>query len=212
MKSQLAGWWCVRAAAMGLGLVVLVSTVTARAAEDEPVIGDTAPAWQDLVGTDDQKYSLNDQKSDVIVLCFTCNGCPYAVDYEDRLIALQKKFKDAGSSVQVIAINSNAVAADELPKMKERAAAKKFNFPYVRDETQEVAKAYAAIYTPEFYVLNKARQIVYRGAMDDSTKAENVKVRYVELAVAAALDGKTPEVTKTGARGCAIRFKRRRRR
>ena len=183
--------------------------------EDEPrppAIGDKAPAWVDLPGTDDKVHSLESLRSkDVVVVCFTCNSCPYASDYEDRLIALQTKFVKEGLSAQLVAINANTVPADRMDKMKERAAQKKFNFPYLWDGSQTVAKAYDAIYTPEFYVLNKDRVIIYRGALDDATVADKVQVKYVELAVAAGLMGVRPEIEKAGARGCGIRFNRTRR-
>lgn len=182
-----------------------------RAAEP-PEIGDVAPTWEKLAGVDGRQHSSKDLTgAEAVVVCFTCNSCPYAVDYEDRLIALQKKYSSSAGKVRIVAINSNTVPADRMEKMKERAEQKQFNFPYVWDETQDVAKAFGAIYTPEFFVLNKDRRIIYRGAMDDSTKAEDVKVCYVELAIEAALQGKVPEVQSTGARGCAIRFARRRR-
>lgn len=181
-------------------------------ADETPEIGDPAPGWHSLTGTDGKEHSLSDLSDyEAIVVCFTSNTCPYSVDYEDRLVSLQQKYKDAGQKVQLVAINSNAFVLDNVEKMKERASSRSFNFLYLKDETQEVAKKWGAIYTPEFYVLNKARQIIYRGAMDDSTKADQVKARYVELAVDAALAGRKPETEKTGARGCAIRYKRRRR-
>ncbi len=195
-----------------IALLSIGLTVRGEESKGAPEIGDKAPAWNDLVGTDGKQHSLATLADmDVVVVCFTCNSCPYSVDYEDRLIALQKKYEGAGAKVQVVAINSNGVPADNLEQMKKRAGEKKFNFPYIKDESQEVARNFGAIYTPEFFVLNRDRKIVNRGAMDDSTKADDVKVRHVELAVAAALGGKMPEVTKTGARGCAIRFKRTRR-
>lgn len=193
-------------------LGLLMATGEATRADLEPSIGDKPPAWNNLAGTDGKKHSLSDlAKYDALVVVFTCNSCPYSVDYEDRIIALQKKFATEGTNARVIAINSNKVAADSMDEMKKRAKDKSFNFPYLWDESQELAKGFGAIYTPEFFVLNRDRKIVYKGAMDDSTKAENVKVNYAELAVQAALAGKMPEVTKTGARGCAIRFKRTRR-
>lgn len=201
----------ISAAALAICFVA-VPTLGAGEETKSPEIGDAAPDWKNLDGTDDRKHSLEDLKEfRVVIVCFTCNSCPYAVDYEERLVALQQKYLDAGQKVRLVAINSNTVPADKLDRMKERAKTRKFNFPYVHDETQDVARAYGAIYTPEFYVLNEKRTIIYRGAMDDSTNAKNVKVRYVELAVAAALAGTKPETEKTGARGCAIRFKRRRR-
>ena len=175
-------------------------------------IGSVAPAWCDLPGTDGRTYSMSDYAdATVIVLIFTCNGCPYAVDYEDRIIALQTRYKDSVSGVQVVAINSNAASADSIEKMKVRSAAKKFNVPYLRDESQGVAESYGAVYTPEFFVLNGKRELVYRGAMDDNTDSAQVKVQYVALAVDSALKGERPAITEVGARGCAIRRKRRRR-
>lgn len=193
-------------------LSLLISENSAAQSERAPSIGDKPPAWNNLAGTDGKQHSLADlDQFEVLVVVFTCNSCPYSVDYEDRIIALQKKQGGVDSKVRVIAINSNKVAADSMDEMKKRAKDKGFNFPYLRDESQELAKGYGAIYTPEFFVLNKERRIIYKGAMDDSTRAENVKVNYVELAIKAALAGRAPEVTKTGARGCAIRFKRTRR-
>ena len=177
-----------------------------------PEIGDVVPEWHDLVGTDDKKHSLTDlADATAIVVVFTSNSCPYSVDYEDRLIALQKKYVDSAAGIKLVAIKSNAFSGDKIDKMKERAAMKHFEFPYIRDDSQTVARAYGAIYTPEFYVLDKERKLIYRGAMDDSTDARKVKVSYIDLAVKAAIAGKLPDVTRTGARGCTIRFSRRRR-
>ena len=186
--------------------------ISVTAVEDESVklkIGDEAPPWTDLVGTDDARHSLDDLKDkQVVVVCFTCNSCPYAVDYEDRMIEFQKSFDKRSEGVALIAINANRKPSEQLDKMKERAAEKKFSFPYLVDETQEVAAAYGANFTPEFFVLNKDRRVVYIGAMDDKTVADKVEVRYVELAVEAALKNEMPAITTVPARGCAIPYKR----
>jgi peroxiredoxin len=174
-------------------------------------IGDAAPAWKELPGVDGKAYSLADfQDKEALVIAFTCNTCPYAEDYEDRLIALAKKFSADGKAA-LVAINANKVKGDQLPDMQERAKAKGFNFPYLHDETQQVARSYGATYTPEFVVLDKDRKVVYLGAMDDSTDAAKVKQRYVEAAVEASLAGKPPETTETPAVGCAVRYERSRR-
>lgn len=171
-------------------------------------IGDAAPDWKGLPGTDGKEYSLSDfQDKDCLVIAFTCNTCPYAQDYEQRLIELTKKYA-ADGKVAVVAINANKVKGDLLPDMTERAKAQGFNYPYLHDASQEVAKAYGATYTPEFVVLDKARKVVYLGAMDDSTDASKVKRQYVAEAVEAALGGKTPETTETPAVGCAVRYER----
>jgi peroxiredoxin len=170
-------------------------------------IGDVAPTWKDLEGTDGRKHSLADLAGkEVIVVAFTCNTCPYAVDYEDRLISLSKKFAAEGDKCAVVAINANKVTDDLLPAMQERAKHKSFNFAYLHDETQQVARSYGATYTPEFVVLNKDRKVVYLGAMDDSPDGKKITRRYVEDAVAAALAGTRPEVAETPAVGCAVRY------
>ena len=119
----------------------------------------------------------------VIVVVFTCNSCPYAVAYEDRIADfVKRRCSEKDAKVALIAINVNKVKADLLPAMKERAKKKKFRFPYVFDESQKTAKDYGATYTPEFFVLNRDRKIVYMGAMDDSPNPKNVKRQHVEIA------------------------------
>lgn len=171
-------------------------------------IGDSGPDFSNMEGTDGKAHSLADLKDkDVVVLCFTCNTCPYAVDYEDRLIALAKKFESEGGKAAIVAVNPNLVTDDLLPAMQERAKTKGFNFLYIHDASrQQVAKSYGATYTPEFVVLNKARKVVYLGAMDDSPDGKKITKKYVEDAVAAVLAGKSPEITETPAVGCAVRY------
>ena len=196
---------------MSLALVGLLA-VAVEAGKYNPTlsVGDTAPDWKDLPGVDDKSHSLGDLKDKTaIVLLFTCNTCPTAVDYEDRVIALAKKYA-ADERVAIVAINANQVEGDLLPKMKERARERKFPFAYVHDDTQQVAKAYGATFTPEFFVLDRQRKIAYMGALDDATKPEQVQVRYVEDALQAVLDGKAPTTTETIARGCLVRYARQR--
>ena len=172
-------------------------------------IGDPAPAWKDLPGTDDKTHSLAELKDkDVVLVVFTCNSCPIAVAYEDRLIAFAKKHAGPDGKLAVVAINVNTVEADKLPKMKEKAKARGFEFAYLYDESQQIAKDYGATYTPEFFVLNKERKIVYMGAMDDTSTAANVKVNYLEPAVQAALKGEKASTGETLARGCLIKYAR----
>jgi len=170
-------------------------------------IGDVAPDWKMLEGTDGRKHSLADlTDKEVVVVCFTCNTCPYSVDYEDRLIALAKRFAAEGNRCALVAINANKVKDDLLPAMQERAKAKGFNFLYLHDESQQVARSFGANYTPEFVVLNKQRKVVYLGAMDDSTDGKHTTKRWLDDAIAAALAGGLPETTETPAVGCAVRY------
>ncbi|MGN6133267.1 MAG: thioredoxin family protein, partial [Aureliella sp.] len=176
-------------------------------------IGDQAPAWTDLPGVDGKNHSLKDfENRDVVVVVFTCNTCPYAVDYEERINRLAEKYAGADARVGVVAINVNQIEADALPAMKARAEQRKFRFPYLRDESQQIAKDFGAVRTPEFFVLDKSRRIIYMGAMDDSTKESEVKHRYVEDAIEAALNGKQVAVTEIAPTGCLIRTARQRQR
>ncbi|KAA5544320.1 thioredoxin family protein [Roseiconus nitratireducens] len=173
-------------------------------------IGDPAPAWKELPGTDGQVHSLaslSDAKAVVVV--FTCNSCPYALDAEDRLIALTKEYADRG--VAVVAINVNTVEEDRMPAMKERAEEKQFPYPYLWDESQQIAKQYGAKFTPQFFVLGRDRQVVYMGSLDDSPGGDAVTKTYVADAIESVLSGDELAVTETVPIGCTIRFERERR-
>ena len=173
-------------------------------------VGDAAPKWKDLPGTDGKKHSLDDLKdSKAVVVVFTCNSCPYAIDAEDRLVKLaaycQKK------KVAVVAINVNKVPDDLMPAMKEKAAEKKFTFAYLFDETQQIAKGFGARYTPEWFVLDGKRKIAYMGSLDDSPDGKAASKHYVRGAVDAVLSGDKLAVSETVPIGCRIRFERKRR-
>lgn len=196
---------------LGIFWAFMLATSIVRAGEynTELNIGDAAPAWKKLPGTDGKQHSLDDLKEKkLVVVVFTCNSCPVATDYEDRIIEFAKQHAE---QVAVVAINVNKVPEDSLPKMKELAEKKKFPFPYLFDETQQIAKDYGALFTPEFFVLSPERKIVYMGAMDDNSSAAAVKTKYLEAAVEAALAGKKPATQEALARGCRIRYARERR-
>lgn len=190
-----------------LAIVAFQSTSHAGKYNKTLSIGDAAPEFKELMDADGKSHSLADLKDkEVVVVVFSCNTCPTAVDYEDRVIALVKKF---GDNCAVVMINSNKVEGDLLPQLGEKAKAKQFNFPYIHDDDkQSTARAYGATFTPEFFVLNKERKVVYMGAFDDKTKPEEVKAEYVADAITAALAGKSPAVTETVARGCTVRYVR----
>lgn len=173
-------------------------------------IGSVGPKWQALPGVDDQKHSLDDLSDDkVVVVVFTCNSCPYAVDVEDRLIQLANDY--AGRDVSVVAINVNLAEEDLLPAMKERAADKNFPFAYLFDQSQQIAKDYGAKRSPEFFVLNQDRKVVYMGSFDDSPEGKDVKETYVRDAIEATLAGTAVTKLETISRGCLLRIKRSRR-
>jgi len=171
----------------------------------EVKIGDAAPDFKDIIGIDDKPHSLSDYKdAKVIVVVFTCNHCPVAVAYEDRLVKFQADYKDKG--VQLIAINVNNLPADRLDKMKERAAAKGFNFPYLYDSSQKVGRDFGAKVTPHIFVLDGQRKIAYMGAFDNSQNESKVEKHYLRDAVDALLAGKTPPEPVTKQFGCSIKY------
>lgn len=175
-------------------------------------IGDEATDFS-LIGTDDKTYSLaqyTDAKGFIVI--FTCNHCPYAKAYEDRIVALDKKYKDLG--YPVITINPNDASVqpeDSFDLMKVRAQEKGFTFPYLVDEGQKIYPQYGATKTPHVFILQKenGKNIVkYIGAIDNNHEnANDVSEKYVEAAVDALLAGNEIAVKETVAIGCTIKVK-----
>lgn len=172
-------------------------------------IGDESPDWIELPATDGTDYGpkfFKDRK--VLVIVFTSNSCPYSVDYEDRLIAFAKKYCGPKGKAALVAVNVNKIPEDSLEAMKQRDERKGFNFPYLFDESQKIARDFGALRTPQCFVLDAERRVVYMGTMDDSANADRVKVKYVEDAVDAVLSGEEVKVSETPPIGCLIRFAR----
>lgn len=164
-----------------------------------------------LKNVDGKMVRLSDVKdAKGYIVIFTCNTCPYAKAYEERIIALHNKYVALG--YPVIAINSNdkmVKPEDSYESMQSYSKEKQFPFVYLYDETQEIAKAYDALKTPHVYVLDNKRVIRYIGAIDDNSEdADAVKEKYVENAVDALLAGKEVSVQETKAIGCGIKWKR----
>jgi len=171
-------------------------------------IGNKAPDFR-LKGVDDKEYTLDSFKDKkILVVIFTCNHCPYVKAYEDRLISIQNDYSD---NVQLIAINSNdsiAYPDDSFEKMKERAKEKNFNFPYLRDETQEIAKDYDAERTPHIFVFDENRELKYTGRIDDNwQEPEKVKKQELREALNSLINGEEVKEPITHAIGCTIKWK-----
>ena len=193
------------------GLTLMDSSLPATANAAEFTIGDKLPKFSNLQAVDGVSWdSMKLGDSRVLIVAFTCNQCPYSVDYEDRLKALHEKYSESGKRVRLFVINSNYGGNESLKHMRIRAKEKQFHFPYVKDEDQSVARRLGAVYTPEFFVFDHDGSLVYKGALDDATNPEDVKTSYVEDAVAAVLAGDPVKTMEVGARGCTIRFRRRR--
>ncbi len=173
-------------------------------------IGDVVSDFE-LKNVDGKMISLSDyNEAKGFIIAFTCNTCPFAIAYEDRIIALDKKYASKG--YPVIAINPNSPIAqpgDSFKAMQQRAKEKGFTFPYLVDEGQKVYPKYGATKTPHMYVLQKTKKgivLKYIGAIDDNHQdATAVKTRYVENAVDALLKGEEIKQTETKAIGCSIK-------
>ena len=171
-------------------------------------LGDPAPKFS-LPGVDGTTCSLS-QFTDKAALCvvFMCNHCPYVKATIDRLIAIQRDY--AAKGVQLVGINANETVnypEDDLPHMRQWATQKPFNFPYLRDESQAVAKAYGAERTPHIFLFDRARALAYTGAIDDNTNdASKVTRHHLREAIDAVLAGRAPTDTQTHAIGCSIKW------
>ncbi|GIV24117.1 MAG: thioredoxin family protein [Bacteroidia bacterium] len=176
-------------------------------------VGDKAPTFS-LKNVDGKVVSLADyQDKKGVIVVFTCNHCPFAKLYEERIIALHKEFAPKG--FPVVAINPNAPEIepeDSYENMQKRAKEKKYPFPYLFDETQAVAKAYGATKTPHVFLLVKEGQdfkVAYIGAIDDSPNdPQKVQKRYVAEAIEALLAGKPVPVPETKAIGCSVKYRK----
>lgn len=171
-------------------------------------LGDPAPAFA-LSGVDGKTCSLEGlAEKPILIVMFSCNHCPYVQAYEDRLVNIQRDYKDRG--IQLVAINSNDAVnypEDNLDQMVARAKAKSFNFPYLRDATQQVARVYGATHTPQIFVFNRERRLCYMGKIDDNWQnPQAVRRRYLREALDALLEGREPAEPSTHAIGCTIKW------
>jgi peroxiredoxin len=190
-------------------LVGLSATTTLPAAKFNKVldIGKPAPAWKELLGVDDKRHSLDDLKeAKLVIVVFACNHCPVVKAYERRLIRFVDDYQ--GKGVECVAISVSRQPNDQLPQMKTRASDSGFNFPYLIDPTQQIAKAYGATVTPHVFVLDQQRRVAYMGKIDDHLDESKVAEHFLRDAVDALLAGKQPEVTETRQTGCDIEFER----
>jgi len=173
-------------------------------------VGDKATDFK-LKSVDNKMYSMADYKdAKGFIVVFTCNHCPFAVKYEDRIIDLAKKYKSKG--YVLLAINPNDPAAqpeDSFELMQKRAKEKKFTFPYLFDEGQKIYPQYGATKTPHVFLLDKNLVVKYIGAIDDNVEdASEVKEKYLENAIAALEKGEEPTPNTTKAIGCTIKVKK----
>ena len=176
-------------------------------------VGDTVRDFS-LKNIDGKMVSLKDMKdAKGFIVVFTCNHCPFSKAYEERIMALDKKFSSEG--YPVIAINPNdpsIVEEDSYDNMIKRSTEKKYSFPYLFDQSQETATAYGATRTPHVFVLQKEKSdfvVKYIGAIDNNTdEPDKADKKYIDDAVNSLLKGQPVAVTETKAIGCGIKWKK----
>lgn len=175
----------------------------------DAAIGSSCPDFS-LLGVDGKTHRRDDfSGAQAFLVMFICNHCPYVIAVEDRLVALGRHF--SGKSVKIVAICSNdseKYPADSFAKMKERAQEKAYPFPYLHDETQDVAREFGAVCTPDFFLYDSSMKLAYRGRLDDSWKEPSaVKSQELKAAIEALLSGARPSETQKSSMGCSIKWK-----
>ncbi len=197
-----------------------VAALSATAAANPPVLplGAPLPDFK-LPGVDGKTYTPADfAAAKLLMVVFTCNHCPTAQAYEERLKRIQADYQAKG--LQIVAINPNSAAAvrfdemgygdlgDTFAEMKIRAEHKQFNFPYLDDgESQEVVVKFGAIATPHIYIFDQARKLRFQGRIDNSEREDLAKVHDARAAIEALLAGKDPEIKTTKVFGCSVKWK-----
>ena len=167
-------------------------------------LGDAAPSF-DLPGIEGDRRALSDYEGMPLAVVFSCCHCPYVVAWEDRL---NEAARDYDGRAGLVAVNSNAgYLGDSLEDMARRSEEKGFVFPFLYDESQEVAAAYGAARTPEVFVFDADHRLVYHGAPDSSHADADAAEPYLRPALDAALAGTAPEVQETPPVGCTIKWR-----
>lgn len=170
-------------------------------------LGSEAPPFT-LPNVDGNQVSIDYFKAEVLVIIFTCNHCPYAKAVEDRLIELGNRYSGMVDFVLISSNDAENYPADSPEKMAEQAREKEYPFPYLFDETQEIAKAYSAVCTPDIFLYNNERRLEYRGRLDDNWQDPNQVTREeLKIAIEAVLSGNSIQFEQIPSMGCNIKWK-----
>ena len=170
-------------------------------------IGDSAPGFE-LPDTDGQRWPFSDSGAPATVVVFTCNHCPYALAWHDRIVEAARDYGDRG--VRFLAINANDAERyprDSYEAMQQRVASEDWPMPYLHDATQEVARSYGAKTTPDLFVFDRHGQLQYRGAPDGDYEDPSQHARWLRDALDAVLAGEQPSRPETDPVGCSIKWK-----
>lgn len=186
---------------------VLLFAIAAGA--EELAVGANAPGFSLVNAENNQRVTFKPGDGKLSVVVFTCNQCPYAKAFEDRLVSLGREYAKRG--VVFYAVNPNdddAYPIEKLSEMRERAAAKNYSFPYLKDGDSAIARAYGARVTPHVFVVDGKGVVRYRGYIDDSAKPEQRQHTGLSDALDALLAGREVRQTATRAFGCTIKFRK----
>jgi peroxiredoxin len=171
-------------------------------------IGEQAPSFE-LPDTEGQPQSLSDGNgAPATVVVFTCNHCPYALAWQDRIADAARDYAERG--VRFLAINSNDAERyprDSYEAMQQRVREEDWPLPYLHDESQDVARAYGAQVTPDVFVVDSERRLRYRGAPDEDYSEPSHNASWLREAVDAVLAGRDPEPVETKPVGCSVKWK-----
>lgn len=170
-------------------------------------LGEKAPEFN-LRSVEGKNKSIGDFDTQLIVVFFTCNHCPYARAYENRIKTLSEEFEEEVTFIGINSNDSDNYPEDSYENMKKRAKEQDYNFTYLRDQTQEVAGAYGGECTPHFFLFDEDRTLIYQGAFDNNWKEpKEVTEEYLKSAILEALDGDEVSKPLTNAIGCSIKWK-----
>ncbi len=171
-------------------------------------LGSRAPAF-DLPGVDDRRHSLDDYAdAAALALIQSCNHCPYVIAWEPRMNAIQRDYAERG--VRLVAVSSNDAErypADSFEEMKKRGAEREFAFDYLYDEEQTLARTLGSERTPEVFLFDGDRRLVYHGAIDDNREEASVSRHWLREALDAVLEGRAPAVAETPPVGCSVKYR-----
>ena len=187
----------------------LVAVVAAVAGAEELAVGAVAPAFSLVSAVDGKQVSFAPKDGKLKAVIFTCNQCPYAKAFEDRIVSLGREYGQKGVVFYAIDPNDDRqYAVETMDNMKQRATAKSYPFPYLKDGDSTVAASYGARVTPHVFLVDGSGLVVYRGYVDDSAKPEQRAHTGLGDALDSVLARQPVKVTSTRAFGCSIKWKK----
>ena len=192
-----------------LAMFAILLSFTVAATADELAVGAKAPGFSLINATNSQRVTFTPGNGKLSAVVFTCNQCPYAKAFEDRLVALGNEYAKRGVTFYAVDPNDDAAyPIERVSEMRARATAKKYPFPYLKDADSSVARAYGARVTPHVFVVDGKGVVRYRGYVDDSAKPAERQHEGLREALDALIAGRNVPQTATRAFGCTIKWRK----